>query len=208
AHAPLAIIREGISLNASTPPYAAPHATSESPGGLATSPDLANGHLQGHPLPGHGLVVQRYFTRAGVSPYDEVVWEKRLALIVGEDGRPVFEQRDVEFPQTWSQLATNVVASKYFRGPLGSPQREYSVRQLLERVVQTITGWGQRDGYFATEQDAASFGDELTHMLLHQRAAFNSPVWFNVGVEERAQASACLIIAVESSMEFILELYR
>jgi hypothetical protein len=109
-------------------------------------------------------VVQRYFTHAGVSPYDEVVWEKRLALIVGEDGRPVFEQRDVEFPQAWSQLATNVVASKYFRGPLGSPQREYSVRQLLDRVVQTITAWGQRGGYFATEHDAAVFADELTHM--------------------------------------------
>jgi ribonucleoside-diphosphate reductase alpha chain len=133
-------------LNASTPPYAASHASGESPGGLATYPDQANGRRRDHPLPGPGLVVQRYFTRAGVSPYDEVVWEKRLALIVGEDGRPVFEQRDVEFPQPWSQLATNVVASKYFRGALGSPQREYSVRQLLERVVQTITAWGQRGG--------------------------------------------------------------
>jgi ribonucleoside-diphosphate reductase alpha chain len=195
-------------LNASTPPYAASHASSESPGGLATYPDQANGQRRDHPLPGPGLVVQRYFTRAGVSPYDEVVWEKRLALIVGEDGRPVFEQRDVEFPQTWSQLATNVVASKYFRGALGSPQRESSVRQLLERVVQTITAWGQRGGYFVTEQDATAFADELTHMLLHQWAAFNSPVWFNVGVEERPQASACFIIAVEDSMESILEWYR
>jgi len=137
-----------------------------------------------------------------------VVWEKRLALIMGEDGRPVFEQRDVEFPQFWSQLATNVVASKYFRGPLNSPQREHSVRQLLDRVVQTITAWGQRGGYFATENDAAIFADELTHLLLHQKAAFNSPVWFNVGVEERPQASACFIIAVEDSMESILEWYR
>jgi ribonucleoside-diphosphate reductase alpha chain len=152
--------------------------------------------------------MQRYSTRAGVSPYDEVAWENRLALIMGEDGRPVFEQRDVEFPQFWSQLATNVVASKYFRGPLGSPQREHSVRQLLDRVVRTITAWGQRGGYFATENDAAIFADELTHLLLHQKAAFNSPVWFNVGVEERPQASACFIIAVEDSMESILEWYR
>jgi ribonucleoside-diphosphate reductase alpha chain len=152
--------------------------------------------------------MQRYATRAEVSPYDEVAWEKRLALIMGEDGRPVFEQRDVDFPQFWSQLATNVVASKYFRGPLGAPQREHSVRQLLDRVVQTITAWGQRGGYLATENDAVVFADELTHLLLHQKAAFNSPVWFNVGVEERPQASACFIIAVEDSMESILEWYR
>src|SRR5712692_8720193 len=197
-----------LTLNAPTPPYTASHVSSESPGGIVTYPDQANGQRRDHALPGPGLVVQRYFTRAGVSPYDEVVWEKRLALIVGEDGRPVFEQRDVEFPQVWSQLATNVVASKYFRGPLGSPQREYSVRQLLDRVVHTITAWGQRGGYFATENDAAVFADELTYLLLHQMAAFNSPVWFNVGVEERPQASACFIIAVEDSMESILEWYR
>ena len=136
------------------------------------------------------------------------LWEKRLALIMGEEGRAVFEQRDVEFPQFWSQLATNVVASKYFRGPLGSPQREHSVRQLLDRVVQTITAWGQRGGYFATENDAAVFADELTYLLLHQKAAFNSPVWFNVGVEECPQASACFIISVDDSMESILEWYR
>jgi ribonucleoside-diphosphate reductase alpha chain len=152
--------------------------------------------------------MQRYFTRADIHPYDEVLWETRTALITGEDGRPVFEQRAVEFPQTWSQLATNVVASKYFRGPLNSPQRESSVRQLLDRVVQTITDWGQRGGYFATDNDATIFAHELTHLLLHQRAAFNSPVWFNVGVEARPQASACFIIAVEDSMESILEWYR
>ena len=184
-------------LNASTPSFTTPtYVSSASPGGLATSPDPAHGLRRDHPLPGPGLVVPHYFTHAGVHPYDEVVWEKRLALIAGEDGRPVFEQRDVEFPQPWSQLATNVVASKYFRGPLGTPQREHSVRQVLDRVVQTITAWGQRGGYFATDNDAAVFADELTYLLLHQMAAFNSPVWFNVGVEERPQASACFIIAV------------
>jgi ribonucleoside-diphosphate reductase alpha chain len=196
-------------LKASTPSHTTPTSvSSESPGGIATSSAPANGPRRDHPGPGPGLVVQRYFTHAGVHPYDEVVWEKRLALIAGEDGRPVFEQREVEFPQPWSQLATNVVASKYFRGPLGTPQREHSVRQLLDRVVQTITAWGQRSGYFATENDAAVFADELTYLLLHQMAAFNSPVWFNVGVEERPQASACFIIAVEDSMESILEWYR
>ena len=184
------------------------HTLPVSLGELATYPDQAHGQHRDQPTPGSGLTLPRYFTQAGIDPYEEVLWEKRLALIAGEDGRPVFEQRDVEFPQSWSQLATNVVASKYFRGPLGTPQREYSVRQLLDRVVHTITAWGQRGGYFATEDDAAVFADELTHLLLHQKAAFNSPVWFNVGVEERPQSSACFIIAVEDSMESILEWYR
>ena len=212
-----------MTLNASTPPYTASPLAVESPDGIGAYPDpMSEGSREG-PLAstagpaaegrpqqqtGTGLVMSRYATRAEVSPYDEVVWEKRLALIMGEDGRPVFEQREVEFPQFWSQLATNVVASKYFRGPLGTPQREHSVRQLLDRVVQTITAWGQRGGYFATENDARVFADELTHLLLHQKAAFNSPVWFNVGVEERPQASACFIIAVEDSMESILEWYH
>ena len=195
-------------MNASLPPYAASHVSSEPSGELATYPDQVHGQRRDQLTPGAGLTVPRYFTQAGIDPYEEVLWETRLALIAGEDGRPVFEQRDVEFPQSWSQLATNVVASKYFRGPLGSPQRECSVRQLLDRVVHTITAWGQRGGYFATENDAAVFADELTYLLLHQMAAFNSPVWFNVGVEERPQASACFIIAVEDSMESILEWYR
>ena len=155
-----------------------------------------------------GLTLQRYFTRAGISPYDEVVWEKRHALITGEDGAVVFEQRDVDVPQFWSQMATNVVASKYFRGPLGTPQREYSVRQLIERVVQALTMWGRRGGYFATEEDAAIFADELTHLLLYQKAAFNSPVWFNCGVEERPQCSACFINSVTDTMESILSLAK
>jgi ribonucleoside-diphosphate reductase alpha chain len=157
-----------------------------------------------------GLVMQRYFTRAEVHPYDEVVWEKRRALIMGEDGQAVFEQHDLDFPQFWSQLATNVVASKYFRGAPSSPQRESSVRQLLDRVVHTLTAWGQRGGYFATEADAAIFADELTHLLLYQKGTFNSPVWFNVGVEgqERPQCSACFIVAVDDTMESILDWYR
>jgi ribonucleoside-diphosphate reductase alpha chain len=167
-----------------------------------------NGHDAESASQPAGLTMQRYFTRPEVSPYDEVVWEKRHALISGEDGTVVFEQRDIDFPQFWSQMATNVVASKYFRGPLGSPHREYSVRQLIERVVRTLTTWGQRGGYFATEDDAAIFADELTHLLLYQKAAFNSPVWFNCGVEERPQCSACFINAVSDTMESILTLAK
>ncbi len=155
-----------------------------------------------------GLTIPRYFTRAGVSPFDEVDWEFRHALITGEGGEVVFEQHDVEFPQFWSQMATNVVASKYFRGPLGTPQRETSVRQMIGRVAQTITTWGQRGGYFASEQDGTTFEDELTHLLLYQKAAFNSPVWFNCGVEERPQCSACFINSVEDTMESILTLAK
>ena len=156
-----------------------------------------------------GLSMQRYFTHPDVHPYDAVAWENRHALITGENGRAVFEQRDVEFPETWSQLATNVVASKYFRRPLDSPRRERSVRQLLDRVVRTITTWGDGDGYFASKQDAEIFSHELTHVLLHQKASFNSPVWFNIGVEGTPpQASACFIISVHDDMHAILDWYR
>ena len=150
----------------------------------------------------------RYFTRVGVSPFDEVDWEFRHALITGEGGEIVFEQHDVEFPQFWSQMATNVVASKYFRGPLGTPQRETSVRQMIARVAQGIAGWGQRGGYFASDADALTFEEELTHLLLYQKAAFNSPVWFNCGVEERPQCSACFINSVDDTMESILTLAK
>lgn len=167
-----------------------------------------NGHHAASHEPHTGLTMQRYFTRPGVSPYDEIVWEKRHALISGEAGAIVFEQREVDFPQFWSQMATNVVASKYFRGPLGAPQREHSVRQLIDRVVHTIAGWGQRGGYFATENDAAIFTDELTHLMLYQKASFNSPVWFNCGVEERPQCSACFINSVSDTMESILTLAK
>ena len=156
----------------------------------------------------HGLAIARRFTTAGVSPFDEVEWEIRAAVIQGEGGETVFEQRDVEVPRRWSQLATNVVVSKYFRGPLGSPARERSVRQLIARVVNTIGSWGAEQGYFATPDDARAFTDELTHLLLHQKLSFNSPVWFNVGVEAKPQCSACFILSVEDTMDSILDWYR
>ena len=155
-----------------------------------------------------GLKLERYFTTAGASPYDEVEWEIRTAAIVNEKGKVVFEQSNVEIPKSWSQMATNVVASKYFRGPLGSPQREHGVRQLIGRVVDTVAAWGRADGYFASDEDAQIFSDELTHILLHQKACFNSPVWFNCGIEKKPQCSACFILSVEDTMESILDWYR
>src|SRR6266404_4527081 len=155
-----------------------------------------------------GLKIARYFTHPGVDPYDELEWEQRAASITNEKGKVVFEQNGVEIPKAWSQMATNVVVSKYFRGPLGSPQREHSVRQMIGRVVDTITGWGRKDGYFASAKDAQSFHDELTHILVHQKACFNSPVWFNCGIEEKPQCSACFILAVEDTMDSILDWYR
>jgi ribonucleoside-diphosphate reductase alpha chain len=139
-----------------------------------------------------GLQVRRLFTTKGTHPYDELTWEHRDAVITNwRDGTTAFEQRDLEFPSTWSQNATNIVAQKYFRGPLGTPQREHSVRQMVDRVAGTITGWGSADGYFAGDDDAEAFRAELTHLLVNQKAAFNSPVWFNVGVEPDPQCSAC-----------------
>jgi ribonucleoside-diphosphate reductase alpha chain len=158
--------------------------------------------------PASGLTVKRFFTTPGVDPADELAWELRTAGISGEDGRSVFEQKNIEVPKSWSMLATNVVASKYFRGTPGTPEREGSVRQLVARVVDTLTRWGQEGGYFATEVDRDTFHAELTHLLLRQKAAFNSPVWFNVGVEEHPQCSACFINSVEDSMESILTLAK
>jgi ribonucleoside-diphosphate reductase alpha chain len=157
---------------------------------------------------GSRVTVDRWFSTHGVDPYSTVEWERRDAVIQGEGGKTVFEQRGVEFPVPWSQLATNVVASKYFRGPLGKPQRETSVKQLLMRVVGTIVGWGDAQGYFATREDRDAFRDELTHLLLTQRACFNSPVWFNVGVEPKPQCSACFILSVDDRMDSILDWYR
>jgi ribonucleoside-diphosphate reductase alpha chain len=151
--------------------------------------------------------VPRYFTEAGTEPFDAVEWETRDALIPGKDG-PSFEQRDVEFPKFWSQTATNIVAQKYFRGKLNSPERERSVKQMIGRVADTITAWGTKDGYFADGQEAETFRAELTHLLLHQMVAFNSPVWFNVGFEEHPQCSACFILSVEDNMESILDWIR
>jgi ribonucleoside-diphosphate reductase alpha chain len=155
-----------------------------------------------------GLAVERYFTRQGVDPFETVEWERRDAVISGADGKVVFEQRGVEFPRTWSQTATNVVVQKYFRGTLGTDKREDSVRSMIARVADTIYGWGKVDGYFKTEQDAWAFRDELVHLLLHQKMAFNSPVWFNVGVEAAPQCSACFINSVDDSMGSILGLAK
>ncbi len=155
-----------------------------------------------------GLTFERYFTRQGIDPFETVEWELRDAVISGADGKVFFEQRGVEFPKTWSQTATNVVVQKYFRGTLGTPQRESSVRAMIARVADTIYGWGKADNYFKSEQDAWAFRDELVHLLLHQKMAFNSPVWFNVGVEEHPQCSACFINAVDDSMGSILTLAK
>ncbi len=152
---------------------------------------------------GEGLSIRRYFTTAGQHPFDAVEWELREARI-GHGDKVSFEQRDVEFPKSWSQNATNIVAQKYFRGQLGSEARERSVKQMIGRVAGTISNWGRERGYFATAADAATFEDELTHILLHQQAAFNSPVWFNVGFEEQPQCSACFILSVDDEMESIL----
>lgn len=152
------------------------------------------------------LRFQRFFTTEGISPYEEVEWETRTALIAGENATKVFEQKEVEVPKNWSQAATNIVASKYFHGQLGTAEREYSVRQLISRVVDTIRVWGERDGYFADEPSASIFAAELTHLLLNQKASFNSPVWFNCGIEAKPQCSACFINSVEDSMESILQL--
>src|SRR4249920_3523445 len=151
--------------------------------------------------------VRRLFTIPGRDPFDEVDWEIRDALIPGKDG-PTFEQKDVEFPKFWSQTATNIVAQKYFRGRMASPERERSVRQMIGRVVSTIGTWGRQGGYFEREEEAQTFEDELKAILVNQMAAFNSPVWFNVGFEERPQCSACFILSIEDSMDSILDWIR
>ncbi len=182
-----------------------------------------------------GLTFARRFTRDGISPYDEVQWERRTASITDTKGNTIFEQKDVEVPVDWSMTATNIVASKYLHGQLGTPERETGVRQLVGRVVETVRDWGIAGGYFATAEDAAVFHDELAHMLLTQKAAFNSPVWFNVGCDRlepdaegqnwhwdpatggvrysatgyhNPQCSACFINSVEDSMSGIMDLAR
>src|SRR3954447_13409208 len=181
-----------------------------------------------------GISFPRYFTsrlESGKTPYDDVQWETRTASIGNDKGSVIFEQRDMEAPVDWSQTATNIVASKYFYGKLGSPERETSVAQLVERVVNTITDWGKKDGYFKSEQDGENFRFELAHLMLTQKACFNSPVWFNVGVKEtrgygwiydqqadriaklesgemRPQCSACFIVSVKDSLESILDLAK
>ena len=151
-----------------------------------------------------GVTIERRFTEPGVHPFDAVEWEIRDAVI-GNPEDPAFEQRGVEFPKSWSQNATNIVSQKYFRGRMGSDEREHSVRQMVGRVSGTISNWGREFGYFASDDDADTFEAELTYILLNQVAAFNSPVWFNVGFEEHPQCSACFILSVEDTMESILE---
>src|SRR6201990_1731374 len=154
--------------------------------------------LETAPRPAEALAVRRLFTRPGVHPFDAVEWELRTAAVGS------FRQHDVEFPKSWSQNSTNIVSQKYFRGQLDSPTRERSVKQMVSRVSGTIADWGRARGYFATEEDGDVFEAELTYILLHQMAAFNSPVWFNVGFEEQPQCSACFILSVEDDMESIL----
>jgi ribonucleoside-diphosphate reductase alpha chain len=153
------------------------------------------------------LGVRRLFTIAGRDPFEEIEWEIRDAHIPGKD-KPAFEQKDVEFPKFWSQTATNIVSQKYFRGRLGSPERERSVKQMVGRIVTTIGRWGRDGGYFADEEEAITFEDELKAILVNQLAAFNSPVWFNVGFEEKPQCSACFILSIDDSMESILDWIR
>ena len=157
---------------------------------------------------GGGLVFERYFTDGRVSPFDKVEWEKRTALIGNEKGVTIFKQEDVEVPKSWSQTATNIVTSKYFHGKPGTPEREGSVRQLIGRVVNTIVRWGGEGGYFADSASRDAFQDELTHLLVEQKMSFNSPVWFNVGVQPKPQCSACFINSVHDSMESIMGLTR
>src|SRR6186997_659914 len=157
-----------------------------------------------------GIGIRRRFTTAGTDPYDTVEWERRDSRIPNfKDGGDAFFQSDVEFPTTWSLNATNIVAQKYFRCTLGTPERESSLRQVVDRVVDTITTWGREGGYFADEEEAAAFEAELKYILVTQRAAFNSPVWFNIGVKGAPQqASACFILAVDDTMSSILNWYR
>jgi ribonucleoside-diphosphate reductase alpha chain len=163
---------------------------------MDTAPQTA---LASEIQPGRALSIERYFTTAGVAPFDTVDWELRTADVGS------FRQDNVEFPRTWSQNATNIVTQKYFRGQVDSPARERSVKQMIGRVAGTISDWGRQRGYFATAEDGDAFQDELTYILLHQLAAFNSPVWFNVGFEESPQCSACFILSVEDTMDSILD---
>ena len=155
-----------------------------------------------------GLNFSRFFTDGKISPFDAVEWEKRTALIGNEKGVTIFRQEDVEVPKNWSQTATNIVASKYFHGKPGSPEREGSVRQLIGRVVNAIVRWGTEGGYFADSASRDAFKDELTHLLVEQKMSFNSPVWFNVGVQSKPQCSACFINSVHDNMESIMGLTR
>src|SRR5262249_51080491 len=160
------------------------------------------------PAPVVGLEYERFFSSDAVDPFDEIEWELRSAVIGSEKGEVVFEQRDVEIPKSWSQQATNIVVSKYFRGQIGMPERERSVKQLIGRVVDTMTAWARTQKYFASDDDLRAFSDDLKHILVYQKAAFNSPVWFNCGFEKQPQCSACFINSVQDTMDSILTLAR
>ena len=151
------------------------------------------------------LPQKRVFTKEGVHPFDEVGWKKIKISVRGSGMNKTVEERELEFPDFWSDNAANIAGSKYFRGRIGSAERESSVKQMITRVVSKYREWSLRFGYFDTKEEANIFSDELTSILLHQRAAFNSPVWFNVGIEDPPQVSACFILAVEDKMESILE---
>jgi ribonucleoside-diphosphate reductase alpha chain len=155
-----------------------------------------------------GLTFHRVYSDPSISPYDALEWELRTAAITSEKGEVIFEQKNVEVPKSWSQTATNIVAQKYFHGRIGTPERESSVRQLIERVAGTITGYGEKGGYFKTAADRDAFHDELAAILVNQVASFNSPVWFNVGIEPKPQASACFINSCGDSMDAILNLAK
>src|SRR2546428_8393599 len=174
---------------------------------LSTGARKNGNHKNGTAKP--GLRFGRNFTPGDSHAYDLIEWERRTAAITGEKGQLIFEQKDVEVPRSWSQLAINVVAQKYFRGGQGTPERETSVRQLIDRVVDTLARWGREGNYFASEEDAENWAEELRYLLVTQHASFNSPVWFNLGVPNRAQqGSACFINSVQDSMESILELVK
>ncbi len=175
-------------------------------GAVSADPEVSEGARAGQTAP--GLRCQRVFTQPGRDPFDEFEWEVRSAVISNERGEAVFEQHDVEIPKFWSQQATNIVVSKYFRGQLESPGRERSVRQLIDRVVDTLTGWGRAEHYFASETDLQAFSDDLKHLLVYQKAAFNSPVWFNCGIEKHPQCSACFINSVQDTLDSILTLAK
>src|SRR6476659_3675056 len=153
------------------------------------------------------LGVRRYFTIPGRDPFEQTEWEVRDAFIPGTE-KAALDQKSVEFPKFWSQTATNIVAQKYFRGKLGTPERETSVKQMIGRVVDTIGGWGREGSYFATDDEADTFEAELKAILVNQLASFNSPVWFNVGFEEKPQCSVCVILSIEDSMDSILDWIR
>src|SRR5262245_22774394 len=193
--------------NAVTTPSAKPTpATSAKPASVISGKSTAAGKAPA--VAPYGMKLQRYFTAPGDDGFANVEWELRTAAITGESGKMVFEQKDVEVPKGWTQTATNVVVQKYFRGVVGTPTRERSVRQLISRVADTITNWGRKDGYFADEESARIYNAELKHLLVEQKMAFNSPVWFNVGIEAEPQCSACFINSVQDTMGSILGLAK